>query len=163
MFKYLVLENILTNKECQQIIEIYDPLLNNTNNTNHIKYDCRNIKLSEILFERIKKYVPNNICEISDHWCISKCLANYGSTVEHFDGNVLYDNKISQYTILIYLNDDFMGGNTIISHPYCKEKIKIKPKTGSILLLDQDIIHYSEKHHDNVKYIIKSDLMIKID
>jgi hypothetical protein len=27
MFKYLILENILTHKECQQIIETYEPLL----------------------------------------------------------------------------------------------------------------------------------------
>ena len=162
MFKYLVLENILTDKECHQIIELYDDFIVEPIeilDCQHTGHNFRNIRLSELIFERIKKYIPDNVCEVSHSWYISKFLPNHGSTSKDFDGNVLYEDKISQYTLLIYLNDNFDDGCTVICDPLFKEKIKIKPKTGSILLLNQDILYYTEKPQCNTKYIIKSDLM----
>lgn len=164
MFKYLVLENILTDKECHQIINLYDDFIVEPieiTSDQYIKYKFKNFRLSEIIFERIKKYIPDNITDVNDYWYLKKYLPNHGSTLEEFDGNVLYKDKISQYTLLIYLNDNFDDGCTVICDPLFNKKIKIKPHTGTILLLNQDILYYTEKPQCNTKYIIQSDLMIK--
>lgn len=67
---------------------------------------------------------------------------NGGELETHIDGNIYENNKKSSYTIIIYLNEDFEGGRTIFVDNnegiLTKNSIFIKPKVGSILILDQN-------------------------
>ena len=60
-------------------------------------------------------------------------------------------NTISKHTVLLYLNDDFEGGDTSFFtdtfHPLCR----ITPKRGRILVFDIDRYHMGESVKEGVK------------
>ncbi len=81
----------------------------------------------------------------------------------HYDGK--YDGiegQISYWTVQLYLNDDFVDGNTIF---HVKgDKVKYKPKQGSVLIFDQELRHEGETlGQGNRKYTIRTDVMFLDD
>jgi prolyl 4-hydroxylase len=76
-----------------------------------------------------------------------------------YDSNDYYDwhldmteGKNNLFSYLLYLNDDFSGGETVFLH----EKLKLKPKKGSLLCFpcDYRMIHKSLKIKTGSKKII---------
>lgn len=99
-----------------------------------------------------------------------------------WDASDQYDDEIvARLTVLIYLNDDFVGGETkfyqplVDSHSVDHEVIaSIRPKAGSILVFPQavgdDAVHHARQHwplHEGSpvrsgtrpKYVIRSDVL----
>ena len=60
--------------------------------------------------------------------------------------------------MLIYLNDDYEGGNTKFLFD---NEISIIPKIGLICLMDQNILHEVPKLVSGIKYVIRTELMYK--
>ena len=58
--------------------------------------------------------------------------------------------------MLIYLNDDYEGGNTKFLFD---NEISIIPKIGLICLMDQNILHEVPNIINGVKYVIRTELM----
>jgi len=88
----------------------------------------------------------------------------------------------SNYTLLIYLNDDYIGGRTTIRVPISDEKeyehngltikeelnllktyedYKIIPKKGKAVIFDQSLLHCGEHVIKGTKYILRTDLLSK--
>jgi|LakMenE18May11ns_1017448.scaffolds.fasta_scaffold9848588_2 hypothetical protein len=88
----------------------------------------------------------------------------------------------SNYTLLIYLNDDYIGGKTTIRVPTSIEKeyehnglttkeelnllktyedYKIIPKKGKAVIFDQSLLHCGEHVIKGTKYILRTDLLSK--
>ena len=93
-------------------------------------------------------YVTNGI----DKWKAEYYLRFY-DTNDNYDWHV--DKGANQSLILsyiLYLNDDFIGGNTLIY----TEKLKVRPKQGSILVFPCGLqtIHKSTRVTQGKKYII---------
>lgn len=126
----IYLTDLLSKNECESLI-------NKTNNLEYLKLEgfkgkvrsnkrrrTFDEKMSEIMFNRIKKYVPKYViiddCKwelnrIMDYW--RYCKYNPGEHFSpHYDGSkvLLNDNtrEMSVFTINIYLNDCFIGGGT---------------------------------------------------
>jgi hypothetical protein len=59
---------------------------------------------------------------------------------------------------LIYLNDDFNEGETVL-YFNCDEQQPIKPHKNRILMLGQKVYHSANKCKKNSKYILRGDLM----
>lgn len=81
------------------------------------------------------------------------CLRKYdigGSMGPHVDRN--YDNKDNtmDWTALIYLNDDYEGGELVFS----ELDFKIKPRAGSVVFLPCNVIHEVEEVKNNFKYYL---------
>jgi prolyl 4-hydroxylase len=66
-------------------------------------------------------------------------------------------NLKSNFSLLIYLNDDFEGGDTIF------ENIKVKPKQGSAVFFRHEILHSSSKITEGIKFILRTDVVSEID
>lgn len=66
-------------------------------------------------------------------------------------------------TILIYLNENYTGGQTLINTRYDhkSEIITITPKTGQALCFGKDIKHSGEVVLEGTKYILKADVLFK--
>lgn len=62
-------------------------------------------------------------------------------------------NNCSIYTVLIYLNDDYEGGEL------CTSKIKFKASAGDLVLLDQTLCHEALAITAGEKYLVRSELM----
>ncbi len=73
----------------------------------------------------------------------------------HKDGPWLESGLFSKLTFMVYLNDDFAGGETDF------RDFKITPKTGSALLFVHDTWHEGAAVSDGVKYVLRSDVLYK--
>ena len=64
------------------------------------------------------------------------------------------DNK-SKITMLIYLNEGFVGGNTTL----VLEGQEIEPKEGKLLLFEHKIMHCGRPVTEGTKYVLRTDVM----
>jgi hypothetical protein len=145
-------------------------------------------------FEKIQPYGIANInwnAISSDYKMINPCLRfnRYVNSIGfewHRDAQFTQSNAYkSQFTLLVYLNDDYEGGETVFKIPkpefYDKyesyniglsleeelqlerdgkiefDTITIKPKKGSIVIFDQRLLHKSNPVI-GTKYIMRTDL-----
>ena len=74
----------------------------------------------------------------------------------HIDGRVIIGNIESRVTFMIYLNNDYEGGETKFDH------ITIIPKKGLALCFIHEQKHESVAITNGVKYVLRSDIMYKI-
>ena len=160
-----ILDNILLIDECQELIDKYDNLIDEEMEIG--RYDFKDIELSKKIWMKIKDQIEDiEIVEVSHKWYLSKYWPKTSYIGKHIDGNISYDNHalrlapsllISKYTIIIYLNENFENGETEIFGK--SASYKVKPKVGSILIMQQDIFHRGVSPIGNYKYILRSDLM----
>jgi hypothetical protein len=98
----------------------------------------------------------------------------------HRDASLtLGDQLKSNYTVIAYLNDGFVGGETEFMLPTIDYEdsgltiqdelnligelyniIKIKPKIGRVVIFDHGLIHRSS-HTKDTKYVLRTDLICK--
>jgi prolyl 4-hydroxylase len=75
----------------------------------------------------------------------------------HLDSEIQIDDfHKSNYTAIVYLNDDFKGGNTFFK----SKRISVKPKKGMLLLFKQNLIHESNIIIKGQKLIYRSNWYI---
>jgi prolyl 4-hydroxylase len=75
----------------------------------------------------------------------------------HSDGAFVRQvGEQSLYTFMVYLNEDFEGGETVF---LVEPEKSIKPQTGMGLLFQHPIIHEGAEVTRGVKYVVRTDLM----
>lgn len=90
----------------------------------------------------------------------------------HFDVTTFYDKdekEQSFLTVLLYLNDDFIGGETkfldyVPPHggaPFQEEAYSVRPKAGSILIFHHDLFHSGAMLSSGTKYILRTDVLFQ--
>lgn len=76
----------------------------------------------------------------------------------HIDGSYIRnEQEVSYFTLMIYLNDDFEGGETSF------EGYKIVPKKGQALIFEHSLRHAGEPILKGVKYVLRTDIMHKTE
>lgn len=74
----------------------------------------------------------------------------------HYDGAFQRENgERSEYSFLIYLNDDFAGGHTLFHIP----KLDVHPVAGSVLAFQHHQLHEGAVLDSGVKYVLRTDVM----
>jgi prolyl 4-hydroxylase len=74
----------------------------------------------------------------------------------HFDGSYeRSETEYSLYTLMIYLNDNFLGGDTWF------EDMVIKPETGMALIFKHDLLHEGREVIKGDKYVLRTDIMYR--
>lgn len=72
----------------------------------------------------------------------------------HFDGSYRSPTGAqSLLTFMLYLNDDFSGGETIITG------ITVTPERGKVLVFKYQLVHESVEIQGGRKYVLRSDVM----
>jgi len=75
----------------------------------------------------------------------------------HLDGYYERDNGgRSHLTFMIYLNDDYEGGETAIRYT------RIKPKRGMALAFNHELLHEGKPVTKGRKYVLRSDVMFNL-
>lgn len=65
--------------------------------------------------------------------------------------------ETSHITVQLYLNEKFKGGTTRF---LCgKRHYDVKPRTGSVLIFDHDLLHEGSRVWGGVKYSVRTDIM----
>jgi predicted 2-oxoglutarate/Fe(II)-dependent dioxygenase YbiX len=78
----------------------------------------------------------------------------------HYDGSFRRTNgEESQITLMVYLNDDFQGGETRFDLRYPYNEIAIVPKTGMALLFIHHLRHGGAAVTQGRKYVLRTDVM----
>ena len=74
----------------------------------------------------------------------------------HFDGAFARNEReCSELTLLLYLNDGFLGGATA----FCDWEVRVVPKRGQALLFQHAIRHEGCAVDGGRKYVLRSDVM----
>lgn len=73
----------------------------------------------------------------------------------HKDGPWREDGLTSRLTLLVYLNDDFAGGETDF------REFQVLPRTGSALLFVHDTWHEGVAVTAGTKYVLRSDVLYR--
>jgi prolyl 4-hydroxylase len=68
------------------------------------------------------------------------------------------ETELSKITLLIYLNEDFVGGNTTL----VLEGQEIEPKEGMLFLFEHKIMHCGRPVNEGTKYVLRTDVMYKL-
>ena len=116
--------------------------------------------LSIALWRRIAGLVPSNIdgrgaVGLNERLRFYRYVEgqDFGA---HADGYFKRENgEQSLLTLMIYLNDDYAGGETYF---YKSEKL-IAPETGTILIFTHQLWHAGRVVMDGCKYILRTDIM----
>jgi hypothetical protein len=79
----------------------------------------------------------------------------------HYDGYFERPSgERSLITVLLYLNDNFTGGETSFDEPAIQTGIKkIVPQTGLALFFDHPLLHKGEPVESGRKYVLRTDVM----
>tara|TARA_R110002020_G_scaffold242710_2_gene456064 strand:- start:233 stop:673 length:441 start_codon:yes stop_codon:yes gene_type:complete len=132
-------DNFLTLKECDSVIKDFNDNLKHTR-------AHRDTLLLEVMY----KPVCNKLNTIFSFFNFDKpdnmeiVLWNKNSKMESH-----YDEGGNTFSFIIYLNDDYNGGETVI------DDITIKPKTGRLVLFSNGFyLHKVNKIKDKKRYTL---------
>lgn len=162
---YLI-ENFLSHGECQDMIKYIDNkkwefeknefigdkqwlIDGNVKRGYAINNFFEDEKVRKFIEDKIKKRFPDFLLTYSRRGIfyqysgigerMSMAYYKNGKVNQHKDKSYYRDGKRGLLSLLIYLNDNYQGGDTIF-YPN-NEKITVKPKTGMACIFDMDILH----------------------
>ncbi len=79
----------------------------------------------------------------------------------HYDGAFVRNGQErSLLTVLLYLNDDCLGGETEID---LGELLVVRPKEGAALLFEHHVRHQGSPVTHGRKYVLRTDVMVRRD
>lgn len=174
MFNPKIVKNFLTEQECKYLIDLVKNVepwetggsefwnnrsLNAINIYNQIDeiagkllYNIRK-KIGETIKEQYKleKQVYPDLCQIV-RWFPGQEQHPHADDMKNTDGNDWFHHR--EYGAVVYLNDDYFGGNTF----YPKHDFYVKPEIGTLAIHpgDEEHFHGVTKIQNSVRYTIAS-------
>jgi hypothetical protein len=178
--KILLLHNVFTEIECDNIISLselcgFETLshIYDENYRNNLRVMIDDKIFTDTWYNRMEHFVHSmsKFWNTSEFICMNPrlriCKYNRnGIFAAHYDTPIYQDELKSIYTVMAYLNDvpDGQGGTTRFFSEIepGSPPIYVKPKKGSVVIFNHNIAHDGERLTGNEKYIMRSDIMIKI-
>lgn len=171
-----LIENFLSTNECNTFIEkaelqTFEEAKINIQGSQIINKMVRNNdrllffdeSLARNLWSKLKEYVPASIGS-SKAIGLNEMFRIYRYEVGqrfkmHRDGSYERNNsEFSIFSFLIYLNDDFKGGETEF-----RKISTVSPKTGMALVFHHPLRHEGKEITLGVKYVLRTDVMYKLE
>lgn len=168
-------ENFFTPEECQEWIDFAESvgfddapinvgfgaeaIVDNIRNNERAMIDDEEKAIR--LWQRARKLVPQTI----DNYVavgLNERLRFYRyersqKFAWHADGSFVKSDRVrSLLTFMIYLNEDFLGGETVFVGA---RRTEIVPKTGMMLAFKHEIVHEGAVVREGRKYVLRSDIM----
>ncbi|KFE97635.1 2OG-Fe(II) oxygenase [Chryseobacterium luteum] len=148
-----------TNLSNEEKIDYDDALLKNLAERNSKRLNLESTELSDLIWSnldfsvlKLEGHLPIGI---NKSFRLYKYFIN-DEFIEHIDmSTIISDDVRTFYSILIYLNDDFTGGNTKFND------FEIKPTLGSIVTFPHNQLHSGEKITSGIKYVLRGDVIFK--
>jgi len=128
--------------------------------------------LAQSLFEKVRSHVPAELPErhappdapmwravgLNERFRVYRY--HVGQQFKpHFDGCFIREDGVeeSALTFMIYLDDDFVGGQTA----FLDHGVSIAPKTGMALFFHHPILHEGCVIERGVKHVLRTDVMYR--
>jgi prolyl 4-hydroxylase len=167
------ISNFLSPVECKKYIQLSEEIgydlaaiqttegpkfIETIRNNDRVIFD--NMELADYLFARAKDFLPSeiegwHIDGLNERWRFYR-YSGEQYFKWHKDG--FYErseNEVSLLAFIIYLNDEFEGGETQFSWEW------IKPETGMVLVFPHRVVHQGASLISGAKYVLRSDVMYK--
>jgi hypothetical protein len=124
-----------------------------------------NVERTNDLWKRIRAYVE--MYEAEDAFAVGlnprlRCLKYEPGDyfMPHYDDSHDMGDEFSLLSAIVYLNDTFEGGETVfLDENVPKDKVVHRPQQGSVLLMEQSILHEGVTPTSGIKYIVRTDVM----
>lgn len=170
--RIITIDNFFTSQECKNYIQLSEKLgyeaakldtgkvVSEVRNNERTFYESP--ELAKIIFERGKDFfVPkignSNIVGINELFRFYRYEKGH-QFKGHQDGNFIRnESEASYFTFMIYLNEDYEGGETTFL------KHQIKPQTGMALIFLHKLYHAGSEVLEGRKYVLRSDIMYKLE
>ncbi|KDO28596.1 hypothetical protein SPRG_06452 [Saprolegnia parasitica CBS 223.65] len=176
----LILDNVLTPRECLQLIAFSEAsgyeraFLNVGGGRQEYRPDVRNndrcilddVETAEILWRRLNEYLPSTfdgrtLVGINERLRFLRYDVGH-EFKPHYDGT--YDRGNGEYSVLtiqVYLNDVASGGGTgLWLDDSSDEPVLVEPRPGRVLIFAHEpVCHSGEPVLHGRKYAIRSDIM----
>ena len=169
------IDNFWTKQECEDFIMKsegigYEPATVETENGQQVLVTVRNNNrviyndtvLADNLWQQLKPFAPKKIGN-SHSIGLNELFRFYKYQVaqqfkRHRDQSFIRnDIEASYFTFMIYLNDNYQGGDTTFNN------LTIKPKQGMALIFQHDLEHEGSPVTQGIKYVLRTDIMFKLD
>jgi hypothetical protein len=168
-------ENFFTPEECQERIDFAESIgfgdapinvgfgaekiVNNVRNNDRAMVDDEDKAF--LLWQKAKEHLPKTIQNRAAIGLNERLrFYRYEKTQKfswHFDGSFVRPNgEQSLLTFMVYLNEDFLGGETVFVG---SRRTEIVPKTGLMLAFNHRIFHEGSVVREGKKYVLRSDVM----
>lgn len=163
-----IFDNFLSDEECIQFIldiEQKKHKIPFTDSSNAETDKYIDLELAIKFFERVKELDnENKVKTVRPNNLIMSSKYEPGTQFGlHTDTGLYYESKTgikSKYTLLIYLNDDFTGGETIFYDNFFREIQKVVPKKGSAIVFEiENNFHRGALVENGNKYWIGCELI----
>lgn len=171
-FRYIQ-KNFLPKEECDRLIEYAEKLgfaesliklrgkgeVRDTDVRDNDRVLFTDKELADKLWEKIKPLAPAQLENfeaygLNDHFRFYRYKEGQ-QFKPHVDGSVkISPTELSLVTVLIYLNEDFKGGETT----FVMENESIKPETGMLCMFTHKQLHTGKPVPEGVKYVLRTDI-----
>jgi len=169
------IDNFWTQQECENFIaksELigYEPatidtekgqiILETVRNNNRVIY--KDIILADKLWGQLKQFAPAKIGN-SKAVGLNELFRFYKYQVgqefkRHRDQSYIRnDIEASYFTFMIYLNDNYEGGETTFTN------LTIQPRQGTALVFLHDLEHEGSSVIQGIKYVLRTDIMFRLE
>ncbi|PIF43842.1 2-oxoglutarate-Fe(II)-dependent oxygenase superfamily protein [Chryseobacterium sp. 52] len=167
-----LIEDFLTSAECDEYIaiaqeKVFEEAKVNMQGHQMMSKGIRNNdrlmvfdnKLAEDLFRKAAEFLPEadenyKLQNFNEMFRVYKYSPGQRFKM-HRDGSYIRnENEKSFYTFLIYLNDDFEGGETEFENLFT-----VAPKKGSALVFYHPLRHEGKILISGLKYVLRTDVM----
>ena len=129
-------------------------------NNKRVMFDDQ--ELARALFDRVASSVPASLCDMTPIGLNERFRCYRYEPGQRFaphrDGSFERSrDERSLLTFMVYLNDDFSGGETT----FLDYDEVVTPRTGSALLFQHMLVHEGSVVRTGVKYVLRSDVMFR--
>lgn len=170
-FKCKVIDHVLSKEECEQWIDEYKDSYElatiNSYGQQVVDETVRNCyrrfvddaqdKVT-LLWNRIREHVPDAE-RLNDRLRFLRYTPGQYFKPHYDNISRSIHGFVSKYTLQLYLNDDFEGGETAFFGDDEEWKVAYRPKQGSVLIFDQALRHSGEMLIKGTKYCVRTDIL----
>lgn len=170
----VLIENFWSDKKCDQFIrqseakgyeaaavqtETGPRVVDHIRNNNRVLY--KDVDLARELWNQLEPHAPKSIGD-AQAIGLNELFRFYryqpGQQFrKHRDQSYIRNNsEASYYTFMIYLNDNFKGGETTFNN------FKVAPRKGAALVFYHYLEHEGSEVTEGTKYVLRTDIMFRI-
>lgn len=163
------IKDFLNKEECDLYLKEIEVKHHNESNFTDvgkmINKKWKSKELNEVFYDKLVKYISNeNILRPNDVIMSGTYYPGNGFGM-HTDTGLYYNRETKEktrWTLLIYLNEDFNGGETVFYNEVWTVKKIVKPETGKAILFDIDLWHAGNEVLDGKKDWIGCEIIGKM-
>lgn len=169
------IDNFWTAQECKDFIAKsesigYEPatvdtekgqrVVETVRNNNRVLY--KDVDLADTLWERLKPSVPAAIGNskaigLNELFRFYKYQPGQEFKKHRDQSYIRNDIEASYFTFMIYLNDNYEGGETTFNH------LTVAPRQGMALLFFHEFEHEGSAVKQGIKYVLRTDIMYRLE